>query len=46
MQTLFQRNDLLCLLCRPKSPEGVESVPSENDDHYDEETRRVKQLFS
>lgn len=26
---------------RPKSPEGVESVPSENDDHYDEETRRA-----
>lgn len=26
---------------RPTSPEGVESVPSENDDHYEEESRRA-----
>lgn len=26
---------------RPTTPEGVESVLSENDDQYEEETRRV-----
>lgn len=34
---------LLC--CRPKSPEGEESVLSENQHQYDEETRRVNSFF-
>lgn len=34
------------LFYRPTSPEGVESVLSENDDHYDEETRRVRRLVA
>lgn len=36
---------MLCWCCRPKSPEDVESVLNEKDDHYDEETRRVKFIF-
>ena len=31
---------------RPTTPEGVESVLSENDDQYEEETRRVSNKYS
>lgn len=38
---IFPYVAMLALFYRPTSPEGVESVVSENDDRYNEETRRV-----